>query len=152
MSKQDLDATDNDYKLEKLFFDTPGEKLHLQFCRNILGVGNKTSIAATLGELGCYPLMIKCLIKYWHHIRIEVDHGTLIYKTLSLLQEGEAKGQHNWLSSVKFILRSCLMEDIWLKPNKIRSDSSGSKCNVVLRNKYIEYSFILVDSTESSAV
>ena len=49
LSKQHLDAIDNnDYKLEKLFFDTPGEKLRLQFCRNILGVANKTSIAATL--------------------------------------------------------------------------------------------------------
>ena len=61
LSKQNLDAiNNNDYKLEKLFFDTPEEKLHLQFCRNILGVANKTSIAATLGELKCYPLMIKC--------------------------------------------------------------------------------------------
>ena len=96
LSKQNLDAiNNNDYKLEQLFFDTPGEKLHLQFCRNILGVANKTSIAATLGELGCYQLMIKCftqMIKYWHHIRTEVDHSTFIYKTLSLLQEGEAKG------------------------------------------------------------
>ena len=45
------------------------------------------------------------MIKFWHHIRTEIDHDTFIYKTLSLLQEGEAKGQHNWLSSVKFILR-----------------------------------------------
>ena len=43
------------------------------------------------------------MIKYWHHIRTEVDHDTFIYITLSFLQEGEAKGQHNWLSSVKFI-------------------------------------------------
>ena len=66
------------------------------------------------------PLMIKCftqMIKYWHHIRTEVDHSTLIYKTLSLLQEGEAKGQHNWLSSVKFISRYCGMGDIWLNSN-----------------------------------
>ena len=49
------------------------------------------------------------MIKYWHHNRTEVDHSTFIYRTLSLLQEGEAKGQHNWLSSVKFILRYCGM-------------------------------------------
>ena len=39
--------------------------------------------------------MIKCftqMTKYWYHIRAEVDHDTFIYKTLSLLQEGEAKG------------------------------------------------------------
>ena len=92
------------------------------------------------------------MIKYWHHVRTKVDHSTFIYKTLSLLQEGEAKGQHNWLSSVKFILRYCGMGDIWLNPNKISSDCLGSKCNVILRNKYIEYWFNLLDSTESSAV
>ena len=129
--------------------------MHLQFCRNILGVANKTSIAATLGELGCYTLMIKCftqMIKHWHHVRTEVDHDTLIHKTLSLLQEGEAKGQDNWLSLVKFMLRYCGMGDIRLNPNKISSDSLGSKCNVILRNKYIEYWLSLVDSTDSSAV
>ena len=80
----------NDCKLEKLFFDTPGERLHLQFCRNILGVSDKRSIAATVRELECYPLMIKCftqMIKYCNHIRTEVDHDALIYKALSLLQE-----------------------------------------------------------------
>ena len=30
--------------------------------------------------------------------------------------------------------------------------SLGSKCNVILRNKYIKYCFSLLDSTESSAV
>ena len=121
----------------------------------MLGIPNKTSIAAILGELGCYPLMIKYftqMIKYWHHIRTEVDHDTLIYKTLSPLQEGEAKGQYNWISQVKFILRYCGMRDIWLNPNKINNDSLGSKCNVILRNKYIEYWLSLVDSTKSSAV
>ena len=49
LSKQNQEAiNNNDYKLEKLLFDTPGEKLHLQFCRNILGVANKTSVAVTL--------------------------------------------------------------------------------------------------------
>ena len=88
LSKQNLEAiNNNDYKLEKLFFDTPGENLHSQFCRNILDVVNKTSIAASLGELRCYPLMIKCftqMIKYWHHIKTEVDHDIFIFKTLCL--------------------------------------------------------------------
>ena len=92
------------------------------------------------------------MMKCWHHIRTEVDHDTFIYKTLSVLQEGEANGQHNRLSSVKFILRYCGMGDIWLNPNKISSDSLGSKCDVILRNKYIEYWFNILDSTESSAV
>ena len=47
-------------------------------------------------KLKCFTQMIK----YWHNIT-EVDHSTLVYKTLSLLPEGEAKGQHNWPLSVK---------------------------------------------------
>ena len=39
-----------------------------------------------------------------------------------------------------------------MNPNKISNDSLGSKCNVILRKKYIEYWFSLLDSTESSAV
>ena len=45
LSKHKIEAiNDNKYRLEKLYFDTPGEKLHLQFCRNILGVSNKTLV------------------------------------------------------------------------------------------------------------
>ena len=73
ISKHRLEAINNNaYSLEKLYFDTPGEKVHLQLCRNILGVSNKTSVVATFGELGCYPLMIGSfsqMIKYWHHIK-----------------------------------------------------------------------------------
>ena len=47
ISKHKIEAIKNNkYKLEKLYLDTPGEKLHLQFCRNILGVSNKTSVVA----------------------------------------------------------------------------------------------------------
>ena len=90
LSKHKIEAiNDNKYRLEKLYFDTPGEKLHLQFCRNILGVSNKTSVVATLGELGSYPLMIKSfsqMIKYWHHIETEVDSNSLVYKILSFME------------------------------------------------------------------
>ena len=41
----------NKLSLEETYFDNPAEKLHLQFCRTVLGVSNKTSNLATLGEL-----------------------------------------------------------------------------------------------------
>ena len=73
---------------------------------------------ATIGELGCYPLMIRSftqMIKYWHHIETELDNSSLIYKVVSILdgKQGESR-QHNWLSTVKFILRYCGIEKIWL--------------------------------------
>ena len=101
ISKHRLEAINNNtYSLEKLYFDTPGEKVHLQLCRNILGVSNKTSVVATFGELGCYALMIGSfsqMIKYWHHIKTEVDNSSLIYKVVSFMENRESLGQHNWL-------------------------------------------------------
>ena len=60
ISKDRLEAISNNaYSLKKIYFDTTGEKLHLQLCRNILGVSNKTGVVATIGELGCYPLIVQ---------------------------------------------------------------------------------------------
>ena len=39
-----------------------------------------------------------------------------------------------------------------VEPNKISNDYLGSKCNVILGNKYIEHWFSLLDSAESGAV
>lgn len=122
ISKYKLEAINRgEYKLEKLYFETPGEKLHLQFCRNILGVSNKTSVVATLGELGCYQLMIKSfsqMIKYWHHIKTQIDSSTLICKAISFMEQRESQGQYNWLSTVKHILYYCGLQEIWLNPQK----------------------------------
>ena len=132
----------NEYTHEKLYSDSPGENLPLQFCRNILGVSNKTSVVATLGELGSYPLMIKSfnqMIKYWHHIKTEVDSNSLVYEILSFMENKERLGQHNWMSTIKFILCYCGMEDVWLNPNIIKNGSLATKCNIILRDKFVEY-------------
>ena len=156
ISKHKIEAINNNkYKLEKLYLDTPGEKLHLQFCRNILGVSNKTSVVATLGELGSYPLMIKSfsqMIKYWHNIKTEVDSNSLVYKILSFMENKERLGQHNWMSTIKFILYYCGMEDVWLNPNIIKNGSLATKCNIILRHKFIEYWSSLLHSQQSSAL
>ena len=65
---------------EESYFDAPAEKLHLLFCRSVLGVSNKTSSLATLGELGRYPVMLNCyiqMIKYWHHIKTDIFKGLI---------------------------------------------------------------------------
>ena len=60
------------FSLEESYFEAPAEKLHPLLSRNLLGVSNKTSSYATLGELGRYPVTLNCyvqMIKYWHHIK-----------------------------------------------------------------------------------
>ena len=156
MSKHKIEAINNkEYRLEKLYFDTPGEKLHLQFCRNILGMSNKTSVVATLGELGCYPLMIKSfsqMIKYWHHIKTQVDSSTLIHEAVSFMESRENFGQYTWLSTIKFILFYCGMQEVWFNPQTIKNGSIAFKCNIIKRNKFVEYWSNLLHNQHSSAL
>ena len=48
------------------------------------------------------------------------------------MEEKEDLGGHSWLSTVKFLLNYCNMNDIWLNPTKIKNDTTASKCCNVL--------------------
>jgi hypothetical protein len=67
------DITKDMRKNNKTFFDKlltwQQERLHLNFCRHILGVNtySKTANVAILGELGRYPLFIKAMKLMWKY-------------------------------------------------------------------------------------
>ena len=42
--------------LDKIYKDFHAEKLHLTYCKYILGVHSKASNLATIGELGRFPI------------------------------------------------------------------------------------------------
>jgi hypothetical protein len=47
------------------------EKLHIKFCKRILGVHSKSANLAAIAELGRYPMIIQVstlAIKYWLRI------------------------------------------------------------------------------------
>ena len=88
-------------QLENLYFDSPAGKMQLQICGNILGVSEKTSVFASLGELRHYPLMLSCcvqMIKYWHRFKTDTPDTSLIfnYPILSYMEEKGSLGEHNW--------------------------------------------------------
>ena len=103
ISKYKLESLgSNKLSLQETYFDKPVEKLHLQFCRTILGVSNKTSNLATLGELGRYPLMLHCyvqMIKYWHHIKTTTPKDSLVYKFINYTEQSETQEHCRWLST-----------------------------------------------------
>ena len=118
-------------------------------------MSNKTSIVATLGELECYALMIKSfsqMIKYWHHIKTQVDSSTLIYKAVSFMESTENQGQYTWFSTVKFILFYYGMQELWFNPQTIKNGSIASNCNIILRNKFVEYWSSLLHNQHLSAL
>jgi hypothetical protein len=64
-----------------LYNDHKIEKLNLNLCKSILGVGSKASNLAVVGELGRYPLYIDIvisMIKYW--IRLHEDKTNCMLK------------------------------------------------------------------------
>ena len=142
-------------QLENLYFDFPAEKMQLQICRNILGVSKKTSVLASLGELGRYPLMLSCcvqMVKYWHRIKTDTPDTSLINKILSYMEEKEDLGEHSWISTVKFLLDYCNMNDIWLNPTEIKNDTIASKCCNILMSKYVDFWNKMLQNTDSSSL
>ena len=55
------------------------------------------------------------------------------------MENRENLGQYTWLSTIKFILFYCGMQEIWFNPQTIKNGSLASKCNIILRNKFVEY-------------
>ena len=55
----------------------PIEKLHLKFCKSILGVHSKATNLAVYSELGRYPLFVDRIVvsmKYIHYIENETEN------------------------------------------------------------------------------
>ena len=81
------------------------EKLHLRFCKTILGVRSTTSNVAVYGELGRYPLYINRyvrIIKYWFKIirSDDIIIQSVIKKSLLDLDNNKI----NWFANVKKLL------------------------------------------------
>ena len=67
------------------------------------------------------------------------------------MKNKERLSQHNWMSTIKFILCYCGTEDVWLNPNIIKNGSLATKCNIILRD-FVEYWSSLLHSQQSSVL
>ena len=78
------------------------DKLHLRFCKYILGVKKQTPNNAVLGELGRFPLSVLCRersLKFWCKIMSKTDSPIyFMYKDLCDNVRGNC-----WTSRIKTI-------------------------------------------------
>ena len=62
------------------------EKVHLQFCKNILKVRSSTPNYMVYGELGRYPMevMVKCkIVLFWNNLLCESNKlSSILYKLM----------------------------------------------------------------------
>ena len=68
------------------------------------------------------------------------------------MESRENLGQYTWLSNVKFILSYCGMQEVWFNPQTVKNGSIASKCNIILRNKFVEYWSSLLHNQHSNAL
>ena len=95
------------------------DKVHIKFCKYILGVKSQTPNFAVLGELGRYPLYILCkerAIKFW--LKIKQNPGSLIHKMFTeqcTLIETNNNGSINsfWVKHLKSLFDNLGFSYIW---------------------------------------
>ena len=82
------------------------EKIHLQFCKNILKVRQTTPNYMVYGELGRSPLSIKIklrMISFWNRLLSNENKlSTKLYKLLHTLHDGGVI-DHKWVRHIKTI-------------------------------------------------
>ena len=93
---------------QNMFKDTNiMEKLHIRFCKQILGIHSKSSNHACRAELGRlhFAYNIYCnVIKYWNRL-CSINEDCLVNEALYLSFKIASKGKVTWISSVKYILQ-----------------------------------------------
>ena len=91
------------------------DRVHLKFCKKILGVKSQTSNMAVLGELGRYPLSLLCkerVLKYW--LKIMKNRDSLKYNFFNIQCNNNYPNRHmNWAPKVKTILDDLGFGNLW---------------------------------------
>ena len=94
------------------------ERVHLQFCKQLLGVKKTTQNDFVYGELGRTTLITKrylYIVKYWFKILAseEQKYINIVYRMM--LRDMELKPNAvNWASLVKHLLMSLGFYEVWL--------------------------------------
>ena len=94
------------------------ERIHLKFCKEILGVKHKTQNNFIYGELGRMPLRqhrIVAMIRYWLKITTSNDTKFAKHAYNILLQDMEIfPNKANWAGVIKHILDTNGFSDVWI--------------------------------------
>ena len=109
------------------------EKIHLKFCKFILGVHKRTTNIAVLSELGRFPLyfnIIKCMLLYWYRLENlgkEYPLSKEAYNETKLLY---LSTKPTWYESINIIV------------NILKT--TNTDINLLLRKKHLENSKIML--------
>ncbi|MCU7800906.1 MAG: reverse transcriptase family protein [gamma proteobacterium symbiont of Lucinoma myriamae] len=110
------------------------EKVHVKFCKFLLGVNKRAVNLAVKGELGRFPIGISCMLqalKYWNHL--QESNNSLLKEAVIVCQDLDKDGIFTWFSFYRNLCKA-----IDTNPEVISNDSVVS-LKVKLCNKFVDY-------------
>ena len=91
-----------DNYLLNMYDKLPQEKLHLKFCKYILGVSSKATNLAVRGETGRYPLLIQIIANMFKYLtHIQKSKNNLLTEAYRLSVDLSNKGIDSWVNFMK---------------------------------------------------
>jgi hypothetical protein len=98
----------NSLQLDEIYSKALCEKLHIKFCRYILGVHKKSAKFAVLAELGRFPMgynIISQMLNYWHRLENLDDSFPLLQTAYNADKLNFQNKLSSWCGSVNLLFR-----------------------------------------------
>ena len=122
----------------KMYFQNTFEKMHVKWCKYLLGVHSKSTNTAVLAELGRYPLILEVIlnqIKFWIRMTgCKCNANSLLYDCYKTNDTMMQEGKSCWLKNIKTIPEKIGMNELLPKPDECHLPSVKRKVKQKLRN------------------
>ncbi len=128
----------NESNFMKLCDSTCFEKLHVKFCKFVLGVGRKATNSAVKGELGRYPLLVNLLshsAKYWLRL-CSHDTSSLVHKAYLDMYDTISATKGNWAGLMKKLWHNFDMKEVWENHGSTSKNKIAKILNLKMSQRY----------------
>ena len=117
------------------------DRIHIKFCKTILGVRQQTPNEAVYGELGRYPLSVICkerAFKFWKQIFKQKNTNSPVFHVYQymfnqIISNPQTK---SWVSLIKLELDNLGLSNLWNR--QVESIPNFSIIKQRLRDQYLQ--------------
>ena len=118
------------------------ERVHLQFCKKLLGVKKSTQNDFIYGELGRVPLQTSILysvINYWFKILESEQRMYIKYAYKMLVTDLENRPNSiNWVSKVTELLSTLGFHEVWLNQGVGNKNNFLAEFKIRLNDNFVQ--------------
>ena len=125
-------------QLDELYTKSPCEKLHLKFCRYILGVNNKSTKFAVLSELGRHPMgfsIVHQILNYWHRLENLDETYPLLKAAYSTSKSIFVKNKQSWYGLIDMVKQLLPQVQSYLNAS---TSCFKAQCKQLLKSHFLE--------------